>query len=144
MLCDLDIAVMLLAKSQDRRACISMAAGALSYHKLYLHGDFKPWQTVSIMTARCRQCSTALPRKASAPGCCCTPAVLPVPAQHWNALQDILSFLSCITTPTSIPPAEYHRREAELERFVHDAGYEGIPVIELPYEPQEFYDAVRG
>ena len=37
----------------------------------------------------------------------------------------------------------YHRREAELERFVEQAGYH-YPVIELPYEPDEFYTAVKG
>lgn len=45
--------------------------------------------------------------------------------------------------PNIYPPAEYHRREAELERFVQQAGYR-FPVVELPYEPQEFYDAVKG
>ena len=46
--------------------------------------------------------------------------------------------------PNIYPPEEYHRREAELERFVKDAGYAGVPVIELPYNPREFYDAVKG
>ena len=48
--------------------------------------------------------------------------------------------------PNIAPPAEYHRREAELERFVRDAGYadRGIRVVELPYQPAEFYEAVRG
>ena len=48
--------------------------------------------------------------------------------------------------PNIAPPAEYHRREAELERFVRDAGYaaRGVAVVELPYDPQEFYTAVRG
>ena len=45
--------------------------------------------------------------------------------------------------PNIYPPAEYHRREAELERFVQQAGYR-FPVVELPYDPQEFYDAVKG
>ena len=46
--------------------------------------------------------------------------------------------------PNIYPPEEYRRREAELERFVQDAGYAGVPVVELPYRPQEFYDAVKG
>ena len=46
--------------------------------------------------------------------------------------------------PNIYPPAEYHRREAELERFVQEAGYAGIRVAELPYEPEEFYRAVQG
>jgi len=45
--------------------------------------------------------------------------------------------------PNIDPPAEYHRREEELERFVREAGYR-FPVVELPYDPQEFYTAVRG
>ena len=45
--------------------------------------------------------------------------------------------------PNIYPPAEYRRREQELERFVRQAGYR-FPVVELPYDPQEFYDAVRG
>ena len=45
--------------------------------------------------------------------------------------------------PNIYPPEEYHRREAELERFVEQAGYH-YPVVELPYDPQEFYAAVKG
>ena len=45
--------------------------------------------------------------------------------------------------PNIYPPEEYHRREAELERFVEQAGYH-YPVVELPYDPQEFYTAVQG
>ena len=45
--------------------------------------------------------------------------------------------------PNIYPPEEYHRREAELERFVEQAGYH-YPVVELPYDPQEFYSAVAG
>lgn len=45
--------------------------------------------------------------------------------------------------PNIDPPSEYHRREAELERFVKDAVYH-CPVIELPYDPQAFYAAVKG
>ena len=44
--------------------------------------------------------------------------------------------------PNIYPPEEYHRREAELERFVEQAGYH-YPVVELPYDPQEFYTAVK-
>jgi predicted adenine nucleotide alpha hydrolase (AANH) superfamily ATPase len=45
--------------------------------------------------------------------------------------------------PNIYPPEEYHRREAELERFVEQAGYH-YPVVELPYDPQEFYTSVKG
>ncbi len=52
--------------------------------------------------------------------------------------------LTILTTILNIyPPEEYHRREAELERFVEEAGYH-YPVVELPYDPQEFYTAVKG
>ena len=27
---------------------------------------------------------------------------------------------------------------------MQDAGYAGVPVVELPYDPQEFYSAVKG
>jgi predicted adenine nucleotide alpha hydrolase (AANH) superfamily ATPase len=50
--------------------------------------------------------------------------------------------------PNIYPPQEYHRREAELERFVVEAGYASLPhpvkVVELPYRPEEFYQAVKG
>ncbi len=83
---------------------------------------------------------------ASARSCCCTPAARPVPAPRWNVWPTILTLPFYIITPTSTPPEEYHRREAELERFVRDAGYaaRGITVVELPYDPQEFYTAVKG
>lgn len=71
--------------------------------------------------------------------CCapCSSATLERLAGHFE-----LSIL--YYNPNIYPPEEYHRRENELERFVRDAGYSGVPVMELPYEPQEFYDAVRG
>ena len=71
--------------------------------------------------------------------CCapCSSATLERLAGHFEG--SILYY-----NPNIYPPEEYHRREAELERFVQDAGYQGVPVIELPYNPQEFYDAVKG
>lgn len=71
--------------------------------------------------------------------CCapCSSATLERLAGHFE-----LSIL--YYNPNIYPPEEYHRRENELERFVRDAGYSGVPVIELPYEPQEFYNAVKG
>ena len=70
--------------------------------------------------------------------CCapCSSATLERLAEHFR-----LSIL--YYNPNIYPPTEYHRREAELERFVEQAGYR-CPVIELPYEPDEFYTAVRG
>ena len=71
--------------------------------------------------------------------CCapCSSATLERLADHFDLT--ILYY-----NPNIYPPEEYHRRESELERFVKDAGYAGVAVIELPYEPQEFYDAVKG
>ena len=70
--------------------------------------------------------------------CCapCSSATLERLADHFDLT--ILYY-----NPNIYPPTEYHRREAELERFVQEAGYR-FPVVELPYEPKEFYDAVRG
>ena len=70
--------------------------------------------------------------------CCapCSSATLERLTEHFR-----LSIL--YYNPNIYPPAEYHRREAELERFVEQAGYR-CPVIELPYEPDEFYTAVKG
>ena len=70
--------------------------------------------------------------------CCapCSSATLERLADHFDLT--ILYY-----NPNIYPPAEYHRREAELERFVQEAGYR-FPVAELPYEPKEFYDAVKG
>ena len=73
--------------------------------------------------------------------CCapCSSATLERLADHFDLT--ILYY-----NPNIYPPAEYHRREAELERFVRDAGYaaQGIQVVELPYRPEEFYQAVQG
>lgn len=48
--------------------------------------------------------------------------------------------------PNIDPPEEYRRREAELERFVRDAGWaqKGIAVVEEPYAPAEFAAAAKG
>ena len=58
--------------------------------------------------------------------CCapCSSATLERLTEHFR-----LSIL--YYNPNIYPPAEYHRREAELERFVEQAGYR-CPVIELP------------
>lgn len=71
--------------------------------------------------------------------CCapCSSATLERLAGHFDLT--ILYY-----NPNIYPPEEYRRREAELERFVRDAGYAGMPVVELPYDPQEFYSAVKG
>ena len=70
--------------------------------------------------------------------CCgpCSSATLERLAEHFALT--ILYY-----NPNIDPPAEYHRREEELERFVRDAHYP-VEVVELPYDPQEFYSAVRG
>lgn len=70
--------------------------------------------------------------------CCapCSSATLERLAGHFDLT--ILYY-----NPNIYPPEEYRRREDELERFVAQAGYT-FPVVELPYRPEEFYDAVRG
>ena len=70
--------------------------------------------------------------------CCapCSSATLERLAAHFDIT--ILYY-----NPNIYPPEEYHRRETELERFVEEAGYH-YPVVELPYDPQEFYTAVKG
>lgn len=71
--------------------------------------------------------------------CCapCSSAVL-------ELLQEHFALTILYYNPNIAPPAEYHRREAELERFLRDAAYLDIPLVELPYRPEEFYEAVRG
>lgn len=71
--------------------------------------------------------------------CCapCSSAVLELLSQHFALT--VLYY-----NPNIAPPAEYHRREEELERFLRDAAYLDIPLVELPYHPEEFYQAVRG
>ena len=71
--------------------------------------------------------------------CCapCSSAVL-------ERLREVFSITILYYNPNIYPPQEYHRREQELERFLKDAGMSGIPLIELPYDPQEFYTAVKG
>ena len=61
--------------------------------------------------------------------CCapCSSATLERLADHFDLT--ILYY-----NPNIYPSAEYHRREAELERFVQEAGYR-FPVVERPYEP---------
>ena len=71
--------------------------------------------------------------------CCapCSSAVL-------ERLREVFSITILYYNPNIYPPQEYHRREQELERFLKDADMSGIPLIELPYDPQEFYTAVKG
>ena len=71
--------------------------------------------------------------------CCapCSSAVL-------ERLREHFSITILYYNPNIYPPQEYHRREQELERFLQDAGMSGISLIELPYDPQEFYTAVKG
>ena len=60
--------------------------------------------------------------------CCapCSSATLERLADHFDVT--ILYY-----NPNIAPPEEYHRREAELERFVRDAGYaaRGITVVDF-------------
>ena len=55
----------------------------------------------------------------------------------------ILVFFAAIAGALTAAYMYLRRREAELERFVEQAGYH-YTVVELPYDPQEFYTAVKG
>ena len=80
---------------------------------------------------------------APARSCCCTPAVRRARSATLERLSAHFDLTILYYNPNIYPPEEYHRREAELERFVEQAGYH-YPVVELSYDPQEFYTAVKG
>lgn len=71
--------------------------------------------------------------------CCapCSSAVL-------ERLQSCFEITILYYNPNIYPPAEYHRREQELERFLQNAQMQGIQLVEVPYDPMEFYTAVKG
>ena len=73
---------------------------------------------------------------------CCAPCS----SATLERLADAFRVTILYYNPNIAPPAEYRRREAELERFVRDAGHaaRGVQVAELPYDPQQFYEAVKG
>ena len=73
---------------------------------------------------------------------CCAPCS----SATLERLADAFEVTILYYNPNIAPPEEYHRRADELDRFVQDAGYagRGITVVRLPYDPQEFYTAVRG
>lgn len=73
---------------------------------------------------------------------CCAPCSSAVLERLAQAFELTILYYN----PNIDPPAEYRRREAELERFVRDAGYTamGITVVEEPYDPAEYYAAVQG
>lgn len=71
--------------------------------------------------------------------CCgpCSSAVL-------EKLADIFNITILFYNPNIYPQNEYLRRKEELERFVVEFLTEKAPeVIEIAYNPQEFYDAVK-
>lgn len=70
---------------------------------------------------------------------CCGPCSSGVLSQ----IEDFFEITILYYNPNIDPPEEYHRREAELEMYLAASG-RGIPVIELPYDPREFYQAVKG
>ncbi|MFI3169264.1 MAG: epoxyqueuosine reductase QueH [Faecalibacterium sp.] len=45
--------------------------------------------------------------------------------------------------PNIWPPEEYHRREAELEKFIAETHF-GITVAEAEYQPSDYYTAIAG
>ena len=71
---------------------------------------------------------------------CCAPCS----SATLERLRDHFTLSILYYNPNIYPPEEYHRRVDELERFVRAAGYDGVNVIEPPYDPQEFYNSVKG
>ncbi len=70
--------------------------------------------------------------------CCgpCSSAVLEV-------LCEVFAVHIYYYNPNIWPPEEYHRRAAELEKFIAETQY-GITVAEAEYQPEDFYAAVAG
>ena len=73
---------------------------------------------------------------------CCAPCS----SATLERLCDAFAVTVLYYNPNIAPPAEYRRRADELARFLSDAGHiaRGVQLVELPYDPAEFYDAVRG
>lgn len=73
---------------------------------------------------------------------CCAPCSSAVLERLAEAFEITILYYN----PNIDPPTEYHRREAELERFVREAGWaaKGITVVELPYDPAEFHAVAAG
>ena len=47
--------------------------------------------------------------------------------------------------PNITPETEYTKRVKELQRFIHEAGYEeDVTFVEGDYDPQVFFDMARG
>ena len=71
--------------------------------------------------------------------CCgpCSSAVL-------ERLTRYFSITILYYNPNTWPPEEYRRRGDELQRFVDSAHPGTVAVVEAPYDPREFYEAVEG
>ncbi len=70
--------------------------------------------------------------------CCgpCSSAVLELLAQ-------VFEIHIYYYNPNIWPAAEYHRREAELEKFIAETHF-GISVAEAEYQPADYYAAING
>ncbi len=70
--------------------------------------------------------------------CCgpCSSAVL-------ELLAEVFELHIYYYNPNIWPPEEYHRREAELEKFIAETHF-GITVAEAEYQPSDYYAAVAG
>lgn len=70
--------------------------------------------------------------------CCgpCSSAVL-------ELLAEVFEIHIYYYNPNIWPPAEYHRREAELEKFIAETHFD-ITVAEAEYQPADYYAAIAG
>lgn len=69
---------------------------------------------------------------------CCAPCSSSV----LERLADCFSVTIFYYNPNIYPAAEYERRLAELKRFLSAFTGGAAPLIEAPYDPAEFYDAI--
>ncbi len=70
--------------------------------------------------------------------CCgpCSSAVL-------ELLREVFEIHIYYYNPNIWPPEEYHRREAELEKFINQTHFD-ITVAEAEYSPADYYAAIAG
>lgn len=60
-------------------------------------------------------------------------------------LSDYFAITDFYYNPNIYPPEEYHHRTVELERLIRELPVKNrVEFLEGPYEPQEYYEAVKG
>ncbi len=103
----------------------------------------RQYTTVQLMDAAIAALRTAQQGGAAKPrlllhACCgpCSSAVL-------ELLAEVFEIHIYYYNPNIWPPEEYHRREAELEKFIAETHF-GITVAEAEYQPEDYYAAIAG